>query len=383
MDNVTISFPGIGIDNFTVDKIAFSVFGVEVRWYGLIITIGMILAFFYASYRAKHEKISFDDMLDFAIFIIIFGVIGARLYYVLTTIKDDLYHSFIDVIATWNGGLAIYGGIIGGIIAAYVVCRVKKLSFFKITDTIAPGVMIGQILGRWGNFFNGEAYGYEVAEESHLYFIRMGLIPNIDSSTIMHYYHPTFLYESLWNLVGFIIINSLYKKKKFDGQVFLMYLAWYGFGRMFIEGLRTDSLYVGVFRISQVVGFVCFLLGIIAIVYGINKSRKLQLQGVENYIGVYDKLVGIKETKAPYEAVKKSKIVETKQDDDDDGGDEDDDEEDDDDVTDEKEKPTKSEKDGEKNFNDYSSLLFDSTKENKTSTETDKEKKDNDNDKLS
>jgi len=354
MNEVTISFPGIGIDNFTVDKVIFSAGIFEVRWYGFIITLGMVLAFFYAIYRAKQEKISFDDMLDVAIFTIIFGVIGARLYYVLTTLNEGLYKSFIDVIAIWNGGLAIYGGIIGGAIAVYVVCRIKKLSFFKVTDTIVPGVLIGQILGRWGNFFNGEAYGYEVLESSPLYFIRMGLIPNIESSTVMHYFHPTFLYESLWNLVGFILINSLYKKKKFDGQVFFMYISWYGFGRMFIEGLRTDSLYVGVFRISQVVGFLCFIIGAAAIAYGITKSRKLQLQGDDSYCGVYDKLVGIRETKAPYEPVKKSeqKVEENKEQ-----------------ITEDIEK--------NKNFNDYSTLLADKKKK------TENEAKDNDNNKLS
>lgn len=355
MDEIIISFPGIGIDNFTVDKVVFSIGTIEVRWYGLIITIGMILAFFYAVYRAKHERISLDDMLDVGIFTIIFGVIGARLYYVLTTLKDGMYESFTDVIAIWNGGLAIYGGIIGGGIAVYVVCRVKKLSFFKLADTIVPGVLIGQILGRWGNFFNGEAYGYEVLEKSPLYFIRMGLLPNMDSSFVMHYYHPTFLYESLWNLVGFIIINLLYKKKKFDGQVFFMYLTWYGFGRMFIEGLRTDSLYVGAFRISQIVGFLCFLIGGAAIAYGITKANKLQLQGDESYLGVYDKLLGIRETKAPYE----SKAAEQKQD-----------------LKEDNE--TKSEETVKSNdeFNDYSTLMSDDG-------DTSKEKKDDDNDKLS
>ncbi len=353
MDEVTISFPGVGIDNFTVDKVIFSVGIFEVRWYGFIIVLGMMAAFFYAVYRAKQEKISFDDMLDVGIFTIIFGVIGARLYYVLTTLNEGLYDNFIDVIATWNGGLAIYGGIIGGALAVYVVCRIKKLSFFKITDTIVPGVLIGQILGRWGNFFNGEAYGYELLENSPLYFIRMGLIPNIESSTVMHFFHPTFLYESLWNLVGFILINALYKKKKFDGQVFFMYITWYGFGRMFIEGLRTDSLYVGVFRISQVIGFLCFVIGVAAIINGIMKSRKLQLLGDENYSGVYDKIIGIRETKAPYEAKKSEKVVVEKNDPT---------------LDDIEEKENKS-------FNDYSTLLSDK-KKNK-----DKEKKDDDNDK--
>lgn len=287
----TISFPDIGIDNFNVDPVAFTIpvfGGIEVRWYGIIITLGIILAFTYAAYRAKQEGISFDDVLDITIFTVIFGIIGARLYYVLTSL--DKYNSFYDVIAVWEGGLAIYGGIIAGGLTVFLVCRHKKIKFMKMFDATAPGVMIGQLLGRWGNFFNGEAYGEEVAEGSIFYFIRMGLVPNIESNSKMLYFHPTFLYESVWNLVGFIIINALYKKKKFDGQVFYMYIAWYGFGRMLIEGLRTDSLYVGVFRISQVVGFLCFVIGTLMLTLNLVKARRKALTAME-YSPAYPKFV--------------------------------------------------------------------------------------------
>ena len=269
---VTMSFPGLGIPQFTVNPVVFSFGSIEVRWYGLIITLGIILALSYCAYRSKQEGISFDDLLDIALFTIPCSVIGARLYYVLTSL--DQFHSFRDVIAIWEGGIAIYGAIIAGAITIFCVCRHKKIKPLKMLDVVAPAVMIGQILGRWGNFFNGEAYGSEVMEESFLYFMRMGLVPNIESATYMHYFHPTFFYESLWNLIGFIIIHCLYKKKRFDGQVLLMYLSWYGFGRMFIEGLRTDSLYVGVFRISQVVGFVCFVVGSILLVVNLAKARR-------------------------------------------------------------------------------------------------------------
>lgn len=279
--NVTMSFPGLGIEEFTVNKVAFSfsLFGklIEVRWYGVIITLGIILAFAYAYARSKREKIILDDLLDVTIFTVIFGVIGARAYYVLTTLGEGLYNSFYDVIAIWEGGLAIYGGIIAGFFTVLVVCKIKKIDPLKVYDMAAPAVMIGQILGRWGNFFNGEAYGYVVEEGSPLYFLRMGLVPNINSSTQMYYFHPTFLYESLWNLLGFIIINICYQKKKFNGQILYMYFAWYGFGRMFIEGLRTDSLYVGPFRISQVVGFCCFVGGTVILAYNFFKLRKAKL----------------------------------------------------------------------------------------------------------
>ncbi len=291
----TVSFPGIGIPDFNVSPVAFTIplfGGIEVRWYGIIITLGIILAFSYAAWRAKQEDIVFDDVLDIAIFTVIFGIIGARLYYVLTSL--DKYNSFYDMIAIWEGGLAIYGAIIGGGLAIFFVCRHKKIKFLKMFDAVAPGVMIGQILGRWGNFFNGEAYGARVPEDSLLYFARMGLQSSntrFDFGTrAMVYVHPTFLYESLWNLAGFILINLLYKKKKFDGQVFLMYVTWYGFGRMFIEGLRTDSLYVGVFRISQVVGFLCFVVGAVLLTLGLVKAHNKKLAAKE-YAPSYPKFV--------------------------------------------------------------------------------------------
>lgn len=288
---ITVSFPGIGIENFNVDPVAFTIpifGGIEVRWYGIIITLGIILAFTYCAFRAKQENILFDDLLDMAIFTVIFAIIGARLYYVLTSL--DKYNSFYDAIAIWEGGLAIYGGIIAGALTIFLVCKRKKIKVTKAFDAVAPGVMIGQFLGRWGNFFNGEAYGAEVAEDSIFYFIRMGLIPNIESASRMHYFHPTFLYESVWNIIGFIIINFLYKKKKFDGQIVLMYISWYGFGRMLIEGLRTDSLYVGVFRISQVVGFICFVVGTLLLIINLVKARRARLTAME-YDPTYPKFV--------------------------------------------------------------------------------------------
>jgi phosphatidylglycerol:prolipoprotein diacylglycerol transferase len=188
------------------------------------------------------------------------------------------YKSFLDVIALWEGGLAIYGALIAGAITVYTVCRVKKISFMKAFDMASPALLLAQAIGRWGNFFNGEAYGRVIPEDSPLYFIRMGIFPNeIEGAYGMAYVHPTFLYESLWNMIGFIIINALYKKKKFDGQVFFMYITWYGFGRMLIEGLRIDSLYLGVFRISQVVAFACFVVGSIVLIYKLLGARRARL----------------------------------------------------------------------------------------------------------
>lgn len=273
MRTTTVAFPGLGIEEFSFSRVAFSLFGKDIYWYGVIIMLGVIAAVLHARIRSKQEGVKLDDLLDLTIFIVLFGVLGARLYYVATTWGGGRYDSFIDVIAIWDGGLAIYGGILAGITTIVVVSLIKKINVFRVLDMVGPGVMLAQAIGRWGNFANGEAFGYEVAESSPLYFLRMGIVSDFTGSE-MKYYHPTFLYESLWNILGFVIITLLYKKKKFNGQNALMYLCWYGFGRMFIEGLRTDSLYVGPFRISQVVGGVCFVVAGGLIIAGlIMKSR--------------------------------------------------------------------------------------------------------------
>ena len=249
-----IAFPGLGIGEFTVNEVAFTIFGRDVAWYGVIIAIGMVIAVGYIMWRTTQYKgIKPDDVIDFALFVIVFGVIGARLYYVIFD-PTPSYHSFIDVIAIWEGGLAIYGGIIAGAITAIIVCLVKKIHIPCFFDMLAPAVMIAQSIGRWGNFVNGEAYG-GVTD----IFIRMEL-----NGVCVH---PTFLYESLWNLVGFILLNVFYNKRKFDGQIVLGYLTWYGLGRGFIEGLRTDSLYIGPLRVSQLVGFISFAVALGIMIY--------------------------------------------------------------------------------------------------------------------
>ena len=266
----TISFPGLGIGEFDINPIAFNIFGKkDIAWYGIIITTGIIAGFFCMLLRAKYEDINPDDILDLAIYVVIFGVIGARTYYVLT--KLDNYHTFLDVISVWNGGIAIYGAIIAGGLTTYIVAKIKKIKPGKLLDMIGPAVMIGQIIGRWGNFTNAEAFGSETTLPW-----RMG-ISNINYSATI-YVHPTFLYESLWNLLGFIWINLLYKKKKFDGQIFLYYVMWYGFGRMFIESLRSDSLYIGEFKISQLVGFFSFIISVTILIVMSVKSRNKKIK---------------------------------------------------------------------------------------------------------
>lgn len=287
LTKTVVSFPGLGIENFELDNVAFNLGGnFPVYWYGVIITLGIVLAFVYAAFRGKYEGVKLDDLIDVALWTVILGVIGARLYYVLTTLDRYIpepfnFGDFIkNIFNLRKGGLAIYGGIICGILGIVIATRIKKMNTIKLMDMAGPGVMIAQSLGRWGNFFNGEAFGGLISEGHPLYFMRMGLISDNTVSDFgtreMVYVHPTFLYESLWNLAGFILINIFYKKKKFNGQIACMYLAWYGFGRFFIEGLRTDSLYIPgtEIRISQLVGILCFVVFGGLLIAGLIYSKK-------------------------------------------------------------------------------------------------------------
>lgn len=258
----TISFPGLGIGEFQVNSTAISadtlgflknIFGADwsgIAWYGIIITVGILLSAMYGLWRAKQMGITSDDMLDVILVAVIVSVVGARVYYVLFY---GGYRTLYDLIAVWKGGLAIYGAVIGGIISLYIMGKIKKISPLKLLDIGASSIILGQAIGRWGNFMNAEAYGYETDLPW-----RMG----IGSGEHAIFVHPTFLYESLWNLIGFFLIWYLFPKRKYDGQILLVYLAWYGFGRMLIEGLRTDSLWLipDVIRVSQLVGAICFVL---------------------------------------------------------------------------------------------------------------------------
>ena len=258
-----ISFPGFGIGEFDVDSVAFTVFNIDIAWYAVLITFGMICCITYAVLQAKKIGVTFDDVVDFALFTIPFGVIGARIYYVLSEL--DQYDSFMDVINIREGGLAIYGGIIAGTLTVLVVSKFKKISFFAFGDCVAPGVLLAQGIGRWGNFMNGEAFGYETET-----FCRMGL-QNILTGGKMMYVHPTFLYESLWNLLGVLLVYLFAKLigKKYDGQLILLTFGWYGLGRMFIEGLRTDSLYIPgtEIRTSQLLAAIIFIVCLGLLVY--------------------------------------------------------------------------------------------------------------------
>lgn len=246
-----ICFPMLG--NLTINPPSyFTVFGFKIYFYGVIIALGFILGIVCCTRICARFGIKEDDMYDAILVIIPTAIIGARLYYVLFELDRYLANPS-EIFVLRDGGLAIYGGVIACIFALWLVCRHKKIPLPAMLDVIVFGLLIGQIIGRWGNFMNREAHG-AVTDA----FLKMGLQ---DVSGVVTYYHPTFLYESVWNLVGFIGLHFFSKKRKFDGEVFLAYVAWYGLGRVWIEGLRTDSLYLfstGI-RVSQLVAAVSFL----------------------------------------------------------------------------------------------------------------------------
>ncbi len=242
MSSASISFPMLG-DWSICPPNSFTLFGHTFYWYGVIIACGFLLAVAYGYHRCREFGISQDDLTDNLLFAVPLGIIGARVYYV---IFFGNYDSFWDMCKIWEGGLAIYGGVIATVLTVLIVCRVKRISPLAVLDVTSFGLLIGQSVGRWGNFMNREAYGYETDV-----FCRMGL--TLNGETV--YVHPTFLYESLWNALGFVLLHIVSKKiqRRFDGEFFLLYLAWYGLGRAWIEGLRSDSLYLGGtgLRVSQ------------------------------------------------------------------------------------------------------------------------------------
>lgn len=255
-----ITFPGLGL-TFQLERVAFTVFGHNIYWYGIIIACGFLLAVSFCCRQARHYGIRQDDLIDMLFFAVPLCIIGARLYYIIfyfsffqKEVDGKLVPNFGQMIAIWDGGLAIYGAVIMAVLVAAVFCKVKRIKFGAMADLGCFGLLIGQAVGRWGNFVNQEAFGGPTGLPW-----RMGLTVN---GTYMEV-HPTFLYESAWNVLGFFLLWYVAKHwRKFDGQIFLGYVVWYGFGRGIIEGLRTDSLYffgLKLFgmpiRTSQVLGF--------------------------------------------------------------------------------------------------------------------------------
>ena len=263
-----ISFPGLGLE-FNPDRVL-QIGPLNIYFYGLIIACGLCLAAVYGLRRCRQFGLKQDDVIDGALAIIPFAVLCARLYYCI--FQWDMYKdNLLSIFYIWEGGLAIYGGVLGAALGIVVFAKVKKVSLPAVLDIVALGFLIGQSIGRWGNFFNREAFGG--ATEG---FLRMGLFNNYTQQ--WEYHHPTFLYESLWNGIGFVALHFLSKKRQYDGQIALGYAAWYGLGRALIEGLRTDSLYWGSFRVSQMLALVSFVVAtgvLIALAFYKHDKEKL------------------------------------------------------------------------------------------------------------
>lgn len=268
-----IQFPELGW-KFHIDPTAFSIGNMHIQWYGILITLGLILALVYALPRMKRFGLDADRTIDAIIGGVIGGIVGARLYYVLMR-WDEYKGNWGDILNTRNGGLAIYGGIIGALLVGLTICKIRKVKMLPMLDITVIGFLIGQGIGRWGNFINQEAFGTNTSS-----FLGMtgGTIQRTISSEMQiggdlyqegmnmlweKPVHPCFLYESLWCLLGFVILSFWSKRRKYDGQLFLMYLAWYGAERFVVEGLRTDSLMLGNIRVSQALSAVIFVVSVI------------------------------------------------------------------------------------------------------------------------
>ena len=254
-----VSFPGLGINDLPVNRVAFSIGSFNVYWYGILIATGLMLAVLYAYFNAHRYDVDRNKLIDCVIVGIITAVIGARAYYV--AFRWDYFSAHpAEIIDIRDGGIAIYGSIIGALIGGLVVAKIRKMKFLPVLDITMTGFLIGQAIGRWGNFFNQEAYGTPTDS-----IFRMGLFNTRTGA--WEFYHPTFLYESVWNALGFVLLHFLSKHRKYDGQVALGYAAWYGLGRAFIEGLRVDSLYWGSFRVSQLLAAASCVAAVAVLVY--------------------------------------------------------------------------------------------------------------------
>jgi phosphatidylglycerol:prolipoprotein diacylglycerol transferase len=278
-----IAFPTLGWE-FSINPDAFVIFGFAIKWYAICIALGVILAYIYAVPRLRKNGLDDDKAFNCIFAGFIGAIIGARLYYVLMTIGTHEWN-FFSIINIRDGGLAIYGGIIGAILFAFVASRIWKVRFIPLLDVAAPSFLIGQAVGRWGNFFNQEAFG---SNTTLPWGMTGGRIQNYLSQNAMDIFiktdvivdpqipvHPCFLYESLWCLAGFLLIHFFFSKlRTFDGELILIYAAWYGFGRAAIESFRTDSLMIGPVRISQLLGIVTAVIAVALIVFLSLRAKK-------------------------------------------------------------------------------------------------------------
>ena len=272
----SVTFPGLGGLEIQLNRVAFHLGSWPIYWYGVIIAVGFLLAVLYCSRKADQFGIRQDDLIDALFFAVPLSVIGARLYYIVFYL--DLYRTadggldFMQMVRIWDGGLAIYGAVIAAFLTVFVFCRCKKINFLAFADLGVFGLLIGQCIGRWGNFVNIEAYGGPTTLPW-----RMGVYEFVNGTYQYLEVHPTFLYESLWNLIGFFLLAWVAKRgRKFDGQIFLGYLAWYGSGRCMIEGLRADSLYLfgtGI-RVSQALGLLSALVALVLLFWNFYQVKR-------------------------------------------------------------------------------------------------------------
>lgn len=278
----TIEFPALNLE-FKINPVAFSIGDLEVRWYGIIIAVGFLLALVYAFSRIKNFGLDADRVVDVVLGGAVGALICARLYYVIFKWSEEYASNPIKALYIWEGGLAIYGGLIGAFVFGAIFSKLRKVKLLPVFDLAGSAILLGQAIGRWGNFVNAEAFGsntelpwgmtgtsivkYLTQHKNELAEMGVTVYPN---SPV----HPTFLYESLWCLLGFILIGIYLKRRKFDGEIFLMYIAWYSLGRMFIEGLRTDSLMIGTLRVSQILAAVLFIAAAITILVVRSKIKR-------------------------------------------------------------------------------------------------------------
>lgn len=314
----TVSFPKLGLE-FHINPIAFSIGNVHIAWYGILIAVGILLAMFMAFKNCKRFGVNADKLVDVVLGGLIGGVVGARVYYVIFS-WDQYKDNLSSIWHTWEGGMAIYGGIIGAFLVGGIVARVHKMHVLPVLDIAALGFLIGQGLGRWGNFINGEAFGcntnlpwgmtgdrivaYLSDSKNIMALTELGI--TVDASAPVH---PCFLYESIWCILGFVVLYIYSKHRRFDGEIFLMYLGWYSFERMFVEGLRTDSLMIGKIRVSQLLSGLLFAACLLTWLIIRSKIRSAH---DDNYLRCYAYTEQFEKDEAEYAELQKLKADKAK-----------------------------------------------------------------------
>lgn len=279
-----ISFPGLGLE-LQFSNVAFYVFGKPIFWYGIIIGCGFLIASFYAFHRAPEFRLDVDKLLDLLLIATPICILCARIYYVIfewQNQKDLWKGNFLELIAIWHGGIAIYGAVIGGIITVLLFCHFRKVNVYDVLDLGSLGMLIGQFIGRWGNFVNGEAFG---GPTSLPWRMNIGqTLIEIENFGVHTGVHPTFFYESCWNFIGFLFLHQYAKHRKYKGEIFWLYVAWYGLGRSFIEGMRTDSLYIPgtPFRVSQLLAAGSFAVAFGILLYNYRTGKLLKRADIKD-----------------------------------------------------------------------------------------------------